>query len=370
MICKDESREIGAGSPSRISLGKKLLFSLVSIVLMLAIVELVASVIYYQKHGEYQLAAVHAFNSLAERASRRRAKQQVESLELPAGSDLALFTEMGKTLLGRFSAEYESEFAKMVNEAQSIGSKLIVLYLPAYYSKEHEIVDDYCRPFFSELAGRYNAGFIDLTDYLRQYDQDAVYLMPFDAHLSRYGNYLIAKGLVAELADMSEYRTDYSFDEVPAVLGDLAAGQNNIWNIKPDAPYRVVTNKYGFRMGYDFELSSEKQKILILGDSWTFGPYLANHDTYPGILDRLMDETIVINAGIAGYTIYQESALFMERAKYVAPDITILQVLDNDLTGLFSYKIRAFDRNEKHFKSTEAEIDFLEAVRSAQGSQN
>jgi len=46
----------------------------------------------------------------------------------------------------------------------------------------------------------------------------------------------------------------------------------------------------------------------------------------------------VINAGVAGYTITDEVSLFVERAKYVEPDITILQVLDNNLHDLLYFK--------------------------------
>ena len=112
-------------------------------------------------------------------------------------------------------------------------------------------------------------------------------------------------------------------------------------------------------MDYNLTFPKKKQKILILGDSYTFGPYLPNYHVYPNLLDKKYSDKEIINAGVAGYTITDESSLFMERAKCVEPDITVLQVLDRDLHDLFYFKRNQFDRNGKVHTPSRLEEEFL-----------
>jgi len=148
------------------------------------------------------------------------------------------------------------------------------------------------------------------------------------------------------------------------VFGDLEPGLDQIWEPKLGVPYRVKANKYGFRMDYDFPIDTSKQKILILGDSASFGPYLPGHDTFPAILDRMIPEAIVMNGGISGYTITSELSLFSDKAKYVNPDIVVLEVIGNDLTDLFFFKRNIFNRDGKVVTPSLSETQFIEAVRA------
>jgi lysophospholipase L1-like esterase len=105
--------------------------------------------------------------------------------------------------------------------------------------------------------------------------------------------------------------------------------------------------------------------VLCLGDSYTFGPYLPNHDTYPDLLGKINPDLEVINAGICGFTITDEVSLFIERSKYVAPDITILQVVANDITGLFWFMQNEFSRKHLHYEPRSIEKELMdEIVRS------
>ena len=63
----------------------------------------------------------------------------------------------------------------------------------------------------------------------------------------------------------------------------------------------------------------------------------------------------------------EEKSLFEDRARYIEPDITVLQVLDNDIYGLFYYKKMDFGRKGEIFEPTKLELDFIEAVRKDAG---
>ena len=68
-------------------------------------------------------------------------------------------------------------------------------------------------------------------------------------------------------------------------IASLKPSKSSIWDIDPRMVYRVYTNKNGFRT--KDELKSDANIVIVYGDSFTFGPYLANHDTYPELANFL-----------------------------------------------------------------------------------
>ena len=108
------------------------------------------------------------------------------------------------------------------------------------------------------------------------------------------------------------------------------------------------------------------QRILILGDSFTFGPYIPNEDTYPDLTNRIDPDLEVINAGYPAYTVVDEADLFHDRAKYTEPDITVLQVLDNDIYGFYSVMLNLFSRakrlENREVRPTSLEMQVLDHV--------
>lgn len=97
----------------------------------------------------------------------------------------------------------------------------------------------------------------------------------------------------------------------------------------------VSTNSLGLR---DREFSLEKpsgaRRVLVLGDSMTFGWGTREEDTYPKVLERLLNERgtayEVINAGVGNYNTSQEVAYFRERGVRLNPDEVILGFYIND----------------------------------------
>jgi lysophospholipase L1-like esterase len=134
-----------------------------------------------------------------------------------------------------------------------------------------------------------------------------------------------------------------------AGYGDLMPNQDGIWTIWPHRPYHVQTNFAGLR---NIEPLKEGKdlRILAIGDSFTFGPYMPNEDTWPGWLEiilhqRLKRNTIeVLNAGIAGYTIPDELSYFQDKGYALVPDLVILQFFTNDISDLSPQKRQIFRR--------------------------
>lgn len=105
------------------------------------------------------------------------------------------------------------------------------------------------------------------------------------------------------------------------------------------AGVRVHVNALGFRDSRDYavEKSPETFRILVLGDSVTFGHGCLFETTYPRLLEqRLRDRNPrvnwqVWNLAVPGYNTSQELAQLREVAAPWQPDLVIVGVFINDL---------------------------------------
>jgi len=107
------------------------------------------------------------------------------------------------------------------------------------------------------------------------------------------------------------------------------------WICLPPTVIRI--NSYGFR---DYEYSPEKShntyRIIALGDSYTFGLGVNLTDTYPKILERLLNERNgskryeVLNFGIPGAGLIEKVELLKKKGIFFNPDLLIFQWSSDD----------------------------------------
>lgn len=116
----------------------------------------------------------------------------------------------------------------------------------------------------------------------------------------------------------------------------------------PDLAYVLVPNTGGRAWGCEVSVNSlgfrdreyERQKpdgvtrILVLGDSITFGNHMPVADTYPEQLEALCAEAgarvEVLNLGVGGYDLLDEIALLERRGQALAPDRVVVGYCIND----------------------------------------
>ena len=100
----------------------------------------------------------------------------------------------------------------------------------------------------------------------------------------------------------------------------------------------ISINSLGFR---DYEYSNEKPantyRICVVGDSITFGWWERLEETYPKVLEELLNAHVsgemtveVWNMGIGGYNAEQEMELVRTRAMNYDPDLIIIGYCTND----------------------------------------
>jgi len=108
--------------------------------------------------------------------------------------------------------------------------------------------------------------------------------------------------------------------------------------VRAEVEYRI--NAQGMR---DEAVAEEKpagtRRIAVLGDSIAFGYWVAEADAFPRQLERMFasapggERVEVLNFGVPGYNLEQETEILRERALGYGPDLVIVALCLNDLEG-------------------------------------
>lgn len=110
-----------------------------------------------------------------------------------------------------------------------------------------------------------------------------------------------------------------------------------IYGLKPNLKAPFSTNMLGFR-GRDYpEIKpAGTYRIVMLGDSITFGNSVTESQTFSSILERKLNSGgnllhyEVINLGISGYNTRQELTTLQEVGLSLSPDLVLLNICLND----------------------------------------
>jgi lysophospholipase L1-like esterase len=122
------------------------------------------------------------------------------------------------------------------------------------------------------------------------------------------------------------------------------------WKLKPNAEdawfgVMVKINGKGLRgPELDYRKPSEAMRILYLGDSVPFGYRLKSYDqsfpyrTEAFLEDKLGHQIETINAGVGGYSPWQEHIYFVNEGIKYHPDLVVVSFVINDVIEKFKLK--------------------------------
>ncbi len=128
-----------------------------------------------------------------------------------------------------------------------------------------------------------------------------------------------------------------------------------------NSPFKI--NSYGFR-DYEYDLANKNDyRIIILGDSYTFGWGVKMEKTFPKVLESSLKKqgysVQVVNAGIYGYNTQQEVLFFEKELLKYKPDLVIISFVLNDTRPQGTVPMHPFTKNyESYFHSW-----FLEFIK-------
>jgi lysophospholipase L1-like esterase len=147
--------------------------------------------------------------------------------------------------------------------------------------------------------------------------------------------------------------TDSDFEKVPGIF---TPNQQLVDMRKPRLPHEVTINSLGYRnANFSPGKQDDEFRILMLGDSFTYGDFVDNDETLPAQLESALLTQCggfrVINAGVGGTTIVTHTKM-LQRGLPLEPDLVILVFSENDVDDLADplwYRVAENRRRKSRF---------------------
>jgi hypothetical protein len=258
-------------------------------------------------------------------------------------------------LLTELQARYRTQLDALRKQVDFSGARLVVAYLtPEYNSEAQQVLE----PFLESLSAGMGIEYVNLSPQFRGLDPLTYTQMPRDGHWSAAGAAIVARGLGDILRVHAADRSAVAAGRRPALFGDLEPAQDVILDGGKSLPYRLETNAQGLRLDHELEFPKTRQRVLLLGDSQIYCPFLDNPDTIGAHLQRMFPDREIVSAANLGYGLDDLEGLFRERARFVEPDLVIVQTGGGDvLDNYFSHR-NLFSRTRAAFEPTAVEERF------------
>ena len=129
--------------------------------------------------------------------------------------------------------------------------------------------------------------------------------------------------------------TQTDFERIPGIF---SPEQDLVERSIRQLPYHVVIDSLGYR-GVEFTRQKPpgETRMLMIGDSFTFGEFVSEGQTLPAILEARLRKQCpslrVINAGLPGSTITDQHEM-LRRSMTLRPDAVVLVMTTNDIPDL------------------------------------
>jgi GDSL-like Lipase/Acylhydrolase family len=215
----------------------------------------------------------------------------------------------------------------------------LLAWMAAHRSAEPAVLGRYSTGYFLLLVGLACVAAVSLLAHLPR-----VYRR---LHAARREIVLLLGSILASVAMLEaairaldplgvsyfEEATRYHLDKVPDPVLVYKHAPNLVRTYQG---VRVSTNELGFR---DRNLEGKRNgelRIMLLGDSVTFGWGVPVEATFAGTLEtklsaRLGRAVTTVNTGVGSYNTVQQYAVLNAYAQLVEPDVVILVYVDNDV---------------------------------------
>ncbi len=141
-------------------------------------------------------------------------------------------------------------------------------------------------------------------------------------------------------ADPDQPAAQAGFSYSAAGAGDLAPNLDVVELLMPARPYRLQTNSAGLRNTDEINPDPAVIRVLALGDSFVYGLYVHNLDTFPARLEERLNEKLaasvqVLNAAVPGYTIADQLSYLRDKGLGLEPDLVVLGFYTNDIFDFY-----------------------------------
>ncbi len=266
---------------------------------------------------------------------------------------------------GELKERYKDYLTQLKTEVEATGAKFVVMIMKPIEKPGDAVLNfKVGRPYILSTCSKLGIDCYDLTDDINAQDPKVVTLLPRDGHWSKKGAEFFAGKFIPIVTKYMGNRSTAVFKptERPETFGDLLPNQDEFLDGGKDIPYHLKANAQGLRMNYDLKFPKSKPRILFLGSSHIYNPFLDNDFIATKLVQDKMPEVEILNAGMLSATIDDYLTLFKEKAKYAEPDVVILQTNGGDIIHLFFSNRNHLSRNKIPRNPTPLEEKYYHAT--------
>lgn len=276
----------------------------------------------------------------------------------------------GNRLYGELQNRYTQQLVALKAETEKDGAKMIVVIMSPEVGKFATNANIYGVPFITQVCNNQGIDCIDITPDISEWTAvNDPSRIPIGSNWSKEGAAFVADMFGSVVTKYEDYRSNHTYpaDQRPATFGDAknlneeddeGTGNGRANDAGKKSPYRFTVNEQGLRMSHELKFPKTRQRVLFLGDSRIFNPFLDDPYIVTERLQKKFPDKEMVNAGNLSYTMDDYLSLYREKARYCEPDIVIVCTNGGDiLDEYFSHRNR-FSRSGKCYRPTELEKQF------------
>ena len=259
---------------------------------------------------------------------------------------------------------YETDLTELKTLIEGSGAKLMTILLTVHKNEKEDLSEKYGTPYVKSVCTKLGMDYFDFGPLLSARNEREIKQLPKDAHWSKVGSKLIADNIAPFIKKYADgaCKVAYKDTERPETFGDLPPNDDEVLDGGKDLPYHVKANSQGIRMDHDLTFPKKKKRVLLIGDSGFFCPFLDNEFTIASQLQQQFPEYEIFTIAGLSWTLTDFISLWNEKAKYTEPDIVILGTNGNDVEDLFFSHCNHFSRNMKPTYPTPVEEKYYQQM--------
>ncbi len=257
-------------------------------------------------------------------------------------------------------AKYKEQLLRLKKEVELTGAKFVVVIISPGVGRELTAVNRYGHPFIKEVCKQNDIELYDFSDNIAAQDYKIITQAPKDGHWSKKGAVFLASLFTPIIKKHSADKctVTYTEKERPDTYGDLPPHDDEFLDGGKDLPYHLQANAQGLRNNHDVVFPKTKQRVLILGGSYIYSPFLDNEYIMTNVLEKQMPNVEVLNSAMISSTVDDYLTLFEEKAKYCEPDLIIMHTNGGDITDLYFTNRNHLSRKHIPYYPTKIELEY------------
>lgn len=262
-------------------------------------------------------------------------------------------------------ARYKDYLSQMKQAVEATGAKFVVVIIKPIEKADNAVLNfKVGRPFIVNSCKEMGIDCYDFSSQIDAQDPKVITLLPRDGHWSKKGAEFYADLLEPVMKKYTGVKSTATFKptERTETFGDLPPNDDEILDGGKDMPYRIKANVQGVRMDHDLKFPKTKQRIVFMGSSHIYSPFLDNEFIATSILQKKMPEVEIMNVGSLSASIDDHVTLFKEKTKYAEPDVVVMQTNGGDIIHLYFTNRNHLSRDHKPHNPTTLEEKYYKTT--------